>query len=114
MSFLAAPILKRSRGVPYILDFRDPWSMYPYQQSTFLNTTLARVIRWVEGTAVRGAEVVVNVTDDASRLYIDHYAKDGVPSDRFVTIMNGVDLEDLADVQPIPQPAAFSLIYSGK
>src|SRR3954468_6803476 len=114
MSFLAAPILKRLRGVPYILDFRDPWSMSPYRRRTVLNTGLAQMIRSIEKTAVRSADVVLNVTDDASHLYIDHYSKRGVPKDRFQTIMNGVDLEDLANVEPVQPLAAFSLVYSGK
>jgi glycosyltransferase involved in cell wall biosynthesis len=113
-SFAAAPMLKRRFGLPYILDFRDPWSMAPYRRPTRLNRALAGLIGRVEASAVGNADVVLNVTEQATALYRDHYTARGVPAQRFVTIPNGVDAEDLAGVEPRPAPARFTLVYAGK
>jgi glycosyltransferase involved in cell wall biosynthesis len=113
-SFAAAPALRALCGIPYVLDFRDPWSLSPYRRATALNRLAAGLIRRIESTAIAHADYVLNVTDPATALYQKYYSERGVPGSRFVTIPNGVDLEDLTDVEPEPMPASFSIVYAGK
>ncbi len=110
-SFLAAPIIKRLRAIPYILDFRDPWSLSPYRKKTHLNKALFGLIRLIEKSAVKNASYVLNVTDDATAMYKEEY-KNLDPS-KFLTIENGVDTEDLTAPE-IKSPYGFTMVYVGK
>jgi glycosyltransferase involved in cell wall biosynthesis len=103
---IAARAVSRACGIPWVADFRDPWTRGPHSDPSRL---LTRVNRRAERWFVRAADRVT-VVDDSVEL-------DGLDADdpRRVVIHNGVDEADIdlaADVHT-PAPNRFSLTHVG-
>jgi len=74
--------------IPWVADFRDPWSRRPWGHKP-ANPWGQRLHWWFESAAVRSADVVILNTErmaDEFRLYYSD-----LPSDRFIAIPNGCD-----------------------
>ena len=88
---IAGLILKRMTGLPWVADFRDPWTGdFRYDPPT----------RWVrrahtacERAILERADRVVCITESARRQYISRF---GIDPRRLVTIYNGFDAPDFA------------------
>jgi glycosyltransferase involved in cell wall biosynthesis len=82
-------ILKRMTGLPWVADFRDPWTRdFRYDPPT----------RWVrrahtacERTILNKADRVICITESARQKYIEDF---GIEPQRLVTIYNGFDASD--------------------
>lgn len=107
--FVLGPVVKRKLGLPYVLDFRDPW----YLREEF-RMAKKFFLRYLEKYAVRNAERIINVTSFATKRYREHYHS--MDSKRFVTIENGFDTEDFKDfeIKPSPKPDTTTIVYPGK
>lgn len=105
-AFLAARRLHRRRGIPLVLDFRDPWISNP---NLGLKTPLSRRLQEkMESMCVRAANLVVANTEELRRDFIKRYP--GIAPERFITVTNG--FEDM------PRAAAgaaerFTLVHAG-
>lgn len=86
--------LKRHWQLPWVADFRDPWSRRPWgkKQSNPWGQRLEGVF---EGWCVRAADVVVLNTPQATADFRQHYPH--LPAEKFLTIPNGCD-PDLCEV----------------
>jgi glycosyltransferase involved in cell wall biosynthesis len=111
---LAAGMLKRRIGVPWVADFRDPWigNSFARPLSAPYRRLQASLERWIVSRADR--------TVFATPLLRDRYAaRYPELADRFVVIPNGYDLADLASVRaaaeglPPADPDQFRLVYAG-
>jgi glycosyltransferase involved in cell wall biosynthesis len=90
--------LKRTVGLPWVADFRDPWSQNPFQQAPTSWHT-GRIRRW-EQEVLRLADVVVAVTAEATAQM--RALGEGNHADKFVTIPNGFDAADFAAFPAAP------------
>lgn len=104
-ALLIGLLLKRRTGLPLIIDFRDPWvdNATPPVRRFFES--------WLERRFMRAADRIICNTPALRRDFLARYPE--VPPERFVTITNGYDerdFADLADVQPSPY---FEIIYAG-
>ena len=109
MQFSIAPKIKKISNIPYILDFRDPWLLTPYNNSN-LRKKVAGIL---EPYAIRNAELVLNVTDDATNLYRKYYPMED--KNKFITIPNGYDKDDFKDIEDINiEKGNLKIVYSGK
>ncbi len=92
---LAGVMLKRRLKIPMLLEVNSPLVHERSQHSGGL--ALPQLARWAEGTAWRGADRVLPVTQ-----VLAGYVKDyGVPGDRIVVIPNGINEAHFA-VSPAP------------
>jgi len=103
-SFLLARILARRFKVPYVLDYRDPWTANPYRAHGGRPTLVQRLERWALSRA-RGTTMVSPSQADAQH---DAFADCPRPT----VITNGFDPEQLDQSR---QPAAdrCTIIYAG-
>jgi glycosyltransferase involved in cell wall biosynthesis len=103
---LVALLLKKITKLPWIADFRDPWSLNLHKKYFRWRTALDRCMeRWVFKNARCTISVTEPMTADFRRLY---------PPGRYVTIPNGYDEEDFAGL-PVPKKTKqfFTITYTG-
>jgi glycosyltransferase involved in cell wall biosynthesis len=103
---LIGRVISRARGIPWVADFRDPWTQVENPEEPRL---LAAANRRLERSIVTHARYVT-LADDPIQL-IGLTAED----DRRVVIYNGVDEADLPDGDGPPAAAAhaFTLTHVG-
>jgi glycosyltransferase involved in cell wall biosynthesis len=116
---LIAMQLARESGLPWIADFRDPWSFGTRQ------TGLARWKRWMnrrsERRTIETCRFVVSTTEAITKRFREAYP-DADPS-KFMTIRNGVDPADFANGSDeasraletkVFRAAYFGTLYAGR
>lgn len=107
---LAAGLIKRYTGRPWVADFRDPWIGNPFA------APLSRPKRWMqrrmERWIVERADRVIVAVDLMRVQFAERYPD---LADKFVHIPNGYDRSDLIGIEPAPppQPGGFHLLYAG-
>ena len=102
-------LLSRITGLPLVLDLRDPWTRDPYLPSptplhAWLNSKL-------EGAALGRASKVIVISNQMREVFRGAYP--GLPADRFVTITNGFDADELAAAEPVETGGKFVIVYLG-
>jgi len=109
---LVGALLKRITGKPLILDFRDDWIDTPWYLS------MPSIRRWIErkmeSWAVKKADKVILVTEWSKKAFLKRYPTQ--PSDKFILISNGCDLEDFAvlnSMTPAPRKSSFMIVHAG-
>lgn len=103
---LIAMKLKKDLGIPWIADFRDPWTEIDYYNDLHLTPWADRKHHRLELEVLTQADKVVTVAPDGARRL-------GRIGNRNVrTIYNGFDRDD--DVQtPVRLPDTFTITYLG-
>lgn len=104
---LAGLMVKRRLGIPLLLEVNAPLVQERSQHSGGL--ALARMARWAEGVAWRGADKVLPVT----RVLAGHVAARGVPEQRIEVIANGIDPRHF-ETAPAPADAKAALGLQGR
>lgn len=102
-TFLAARHIARRLAVPYVLDYRDPWTLSPFEKR-FLGPFAPRAERLV----LQDAEATVIVSHRLAENQAEGFGMARRPS----VIGNGFDREDLAAVRPREYPE-FAVVYAG-
>ncbi|KPJ60007.1 MAG: hypothetical protein AMJ46_08705 [Latescibacteria bacterium DG_63] len=104
---LAAMVVKRLYGKPWIADFRDPWT----ERLTFhAPTPFHRGLHgFLEGRVVRCANGVVCTSEETVRDFMKKYPL--IPRDKFVVITNGFDPDDLREEVPLREE--FTITHTG-
>ncbi len=102
-TFLAARHIARRLVIPYVLDYRDPWTLSPFEKR-FLGPFASRA----ESRVLDGASATVIVSHRWAEDQAEGFGMARPP----VVIGNGFDPEDLAAVQPREFPE-FALVYAG-
>jgi glycosyltransferase involved in cell wall biosynthesis len=106
-SFLIANQLKRWSGVPYILDFRDAWTVTPYgEKISFLKKKINAAL---EKRLIKEAGAIIMATEPMHNDYAEKYPQ---LKNKFHTITNGFDEDDLKNVKPI-RNNKFTVIHVG-
>ncbi len=108
---LLAWLLSRATHVPWVADFRDLWTQdfrYPFAEGPRWRRALDRHL---EGRFVNEADAVIGVTPQQTELLAERADH---PGERFVTITNGYDAADFADLHVrAPTRDAFTLCHVG-
>ena len=102
---LAALLVNRATGIPWVADFRDAWTRNP--QGERLARPFARLSARVERAVVRRASYLVVVDESVELLDVER----GDP--RLVLIRNGVDPDDLPPSNARPPDGRFRISYVG-
>jgi Glycosyltransferase Family 4 len=86
-----APFLKRATGIPYAIDFIDPW-IYPSNQKNFKAMLSRRIAKILEGRAVKKSSAILAVSqgilDDLKKRY------PSINSKPLVAVPYGVEVSD--------------------
>jgi glycosyltransferase involved in cell wall biosynthesis len=93
---LAALLLHRRTGLPWIADLRDPMTEPGYPADPLVY----RVHRWVEEQIVKEARRVVLVTPGAERIYRERYPQ--ADASLWACIENGYEEADFTAAGPVP------------
>ncbi len=93
---LAALIVHRATGIPWVADFRDGWTIDPFRKESTSRGPLAEASRRLERAVLAGAAYTTVVDESIDLLGI--LAADP----RRVIIRNGIDPDDLPGVDPRP------------
>jgi len=109
---LVGAFLKLLTGKPLILDFRDDWIDTPWYHSKPKVTRM--IMRIMESWAVKTADKVILVTEWSKNAFLSRYH--GQPSDKFVLISNGCDLEEFTGLNSMtaaPRNSNFTIVHAG-
>lgn len=104
---LSGLMASRRLGIPMLLEVNAPLVQERSLHSGGL--ALTGLARWAEGTAWRGADRVLPVTD----VLADHVRACGVPDSRIQVIPNGINRAHFAEA-PTPQEAKTRLGLQGR
>lgn len=105
---LVAKTLKQKTGLPWIADFRDPWTQNMHRPK--LKWRL-RLEEKMEREVVEQADVLLTVTQSFARNF---RAKYGSSIKRLEVIHNGFDPEDYRQIQTSRlHPEKWTLVYTG-
>jgi glycosyltransferase involved in cell wall biosynthesis len=110
---LAAAVIARGAGLPWVADFRDPWVGNAFARKPARVHELLQ--QRIELRIVERAGRVVFASEGFTEAYRARYPW---AADRLVTIPNGYDRADLAGAGATPGPAEpddrrFHLVYGG-
>ena len=105
---LVGRALKRRLGLPWVADFRDPWTEIHYLDALGRSARTQRRDAALEASVLREADAVVTVSDplrDSLRAL--------APGARVETIRNGFDPNDFATPAPPVRADRFEVAYVG-
>ncbi len=92
---LVGRALRRRFDVPWVADFRDPWTDVSYYQTLPHTTPARRLDAALERAVLSTADAVVSVSDGFGRLLKAH-----ADLRRYETLPNGYDAADLPGAEP--------------
>jgi glycosyltransferase involved in cell wall biosynthesis len=101
---------KRITGLPWVGDFRDPWSLAP-QFNPYASGFKRVADRWVENLIYKHADRCIFVNEDMIRETLWNFS--GLSSDRCVHIPNGFDSEDFDYSVPVGK-SWIRITYAGR
>jgi glycosyltransferase involved in cell wall biosynthesis len=94
-SHLVALLTKRLTGLPWIADFRDPWRASPFRHLPY--RSVDQFDAWLERCVIHAADRVVCNTEPVRQDFARRYS---AMAHKFVTIPNGFDPDEFADIVP--------------
>jgi glycosyltransferase involved in cell wall biosynthesis len=109
-STLLAWLLSKKTGVPYVLDFRDPWiGVFAGQK---FPTRLHKAVNiWLEGKVVKSASALTVYGDILARAFKERYPGFAGP---IAELTNGFDPKDMDGVVAEERPEGrFRIVYMG-
>ncbi len=110
LHLIALKISKKLK-IPWVADFRDPWTKVYYQQSLMVGRLASRKHQKLEHSVLQNAHVVTVVSQDMKR----QFEEMGAPNVR--VIPNGFDHEDFTDPgrdqTPMVPDQHFSITHIG-
>lgn len=109
-SFLIAFFLSLLTGKPYVLDLRDPWELTPYDDDG-ANRIRRKLNKFWEKTCFSSAMKVININEQISRAYVQHYPS--IPSAKFTYITHGYDSDDFVNVTEERNNDRLTISYVG-
>lgn len=97
--------------IPWVADFRDPWTANPYALSPY--DSLKWIHRKLESAVVRAASRVVCNTTTLRQSFCERYAD---IAEKFVVIPNGVDSEGMSKVRACRSGNGnqFTIVHAGQ
>jgi glycosyltransferase involved in cell wall biosynthesis len=109
-STLLARLLSKKTGIPYVLDFRDPWIGGVGGQK--FPTRLHKAVNiWLEGKAVKSASALTVYGDILARAFKERYPGFAGP---IAELTNGFDPEDMDGVVAEERTEGrFRIVYMG-
>ncbi|MHC4981667.1 MAG: glycosyltransferase family protein [Planctomycetota bacterium] len=105
---LAARRVAMLSGLPWVMDYRDPWTLGNF---TYPSSIQQKLFEQMERNCIRSCACLVNVNDTLTSRHRQAYSDRS--AEQFVTIHNGFDPEDFANLPPAPTGGALIMSYVG-
>jgi glycosyltransferase involved in cell wall biosynthesis len=102
-----ALVLSQKTGIPWLADFRDPWTGIDFYKDLRLTKLADRKHRRMELEVLRKADEVTVVSPSM----VDEFRK--IVDRRYEVVTNGFDPEDLVSGNPVVPDPKFSLAHIG-
>ena len=99
--------LKEITGIPFIIDFRDAWTLNPYT-TNYLFNSLEKKNNQLEKEVIESADHIITATDG---IKTDYVAKYPFTKSKITNILNGFDLEDIPS--SVTTFNKFTIAYTG-
>lgn len=100
--------LKEELGIPWLADFRDPWTNIDYYQDVLPGKRADRLHHELEKHVITTADLVTVVSPTMQKEF------EAVYDAKIITLTNGFDEEDLQDAEPLPvNDSRFSIAHIG-
>lgn len=101
--------LRKQFNIPWIADFRDPWTdiyyfhqLYPTWPAMWLNLSLERKV-------FQGADMITTASSSFRKQFLK---KQGVPEEKIIVLTNGYDGEDFMEL-PSPEKGKCIITHVG-
>jgi glycosyltransferase involved in cell wall biosynthesis len=105
------PVRKRI-DTPYIVDLRDPWTIYPNSSNSFLSSIYNFASELIEPRVFEYSDKIIMNNASMYREYSKKYPE---YKEKMATIYNGFDEEDLSQINvESSRSDVFRIIYPGK
>ena len=88
-SALAAWVISRARGVPFVFEVRDMWPAVFVDLGVITNSLIIRCLEFLEMFLYRRAARVVTVTESFRQILLQR----GLPPHKVITVTNGADVD---------------------
>jgi glycosyltransferase involved in cell wall biosynthesis len=105
---LIAHGLKRKLNIPWLADFRDPWTEVDYYDDLMVGKRAHSKNLRLEKSCFDGADQVIAATPGMERSFRKKY-----PQARIKSILNGFDSSDYEFKTPKEDNKQFTLVHSG-
>jgi hypothetical protein len=100
--------LKRQIDIPWLAEFRDPWTLAPYQD--FPNAMHRKSASDVEAELAEKADAIVMVTPGFTRMMQEKYP---AGSKKIFCVPNGFEFDDFDGLQRKGRNESFTVVASG-
>lgn len=100
-------LVKRWTNIPWVADFRDPWTDNMHYQGTGLRL---RIERYLERGVMENATAITTVTDSFKAQFGRKYPR---VLNKISVIRNGVDPDDFPNPSTLPSNTRFTMLYAG-
>ncbi|HIZ84886.1 MAG TPA: glycosyltransferase family 4 protein [Candidatus Coprenecus stercoravium] len=110
---LIAKGVHRATGIPWIADFRDPWTGIVFFKHLPLSRRSLRRHRRLEQSVLKEADKVVSVSELSVQDILSVLSPDYPYKNKFHVIENGYDEADFADITPADLPGRFNIVHTG-
>jgi glycosyltransferase involved in cell wall biosynthesis len=107
-SLLIGYFLKKRTKKPLVVDFRDPWTINPYNKPP--TKFHAKIENWLERKVLTSADYVITVSQPYKRRLIEKYPFLKTKSE---VIMNGFDPDDFKNLKRQPLQGKFKIVHTG-
>ena len=103
--------LKQKYGIPWVADYRDPWTFNPYGADYNSDNMGQRFLFELEYVLLHSADCNLTVESNEVDIYVEQFR---LEREKIVSITNGYDEEDFACLQmPHGRIDKFTINYSG-
>lgn len=103
--------LKQKYGIPWVADYRDPWTFNPYGADYNSDNMGQRFLFELEYVLLHSADCNLTVESNEVDIYVEQFR---LKREKIVSITNGYDEEDFACLQmPHGRIDKFTINYSG-
>lgn len=106
---VAALVVARLSGIPWVADFRDPWARAPWREAQ--PDRQRRAGAYLEAAVIKRADAVLFATPANHDEYVCHYGPEVAA--KFVIVPNGCDPDEFAGVPRKPADDVFTLLHAG-
>lgn len=102
--------LKQKYGIPWVADYRDPWTFNAYGIPYNSSDTGQRLLYELESVLLHYADLNLTIVTDLVQEYERNF---GLPAGKMVSITNGYDEANFAGLNVPAQTDRFTINYSG-
>lgn len=102
--------LKQKYGIPWVADYRDPWTFNAYGAPYNPSNANQKLLFELESVLLRQADCNLTIEKSLTQEYAKNF---GLPVEKIVSITNGYDEDNFADLNVPSHTDRFTINYSG-